>query len=180
MTYKESLTAAMDDLAKDPLVRFLGYGIRVGGKAGGTLKNVRDLQLIECTVTESLMASMAIGLSLRGLKPVVYFERFDFILNALDAIVNHLDKLKSISRSEFIPAVILRVVVGNKEKPLFTGPTHCQDFTEAMKHMISFPVLTLHEAEEIKPAYAAAHRAMSVPDRNFRSSTLLVEYKEKI
>ncbi len=177
MTYKDEMTTAMDKLAADPLVRFIGYGIRYG-KAGGTLKNVRDLQLIETTVTEGLMVSMAIGLSLRGLKPVVFIERADFIWNAADAIVNHLDSMKTISRGEFVPAVLIRAVVGNKTKPLFTGETHTRDNSEALKRMVSFPVFTLTKAEEIKPTYAAAHRAMSVPDYKFRSSTLIYEYKD--
>ncbi len=163
-SYKDELTAAMDALATDPLVRFIGYGIRYG-KAGGTLKNVRDLQLIETTVTESLMVSMAIGLSLRGLKPVVFIERADFIWNAA---------------GEFVPAVLIRVVVGNKEKPLFTGETHSRDNSEAMKRAVSFPVFTVTKPEEIKPTYAAAYRAMSVPDYKFRSSTMIYEMKDLI
>jgi pyruvate/2-oxoglutarate/acetoin dehydrogenase E1 component len=119
----------MESLAADPLVRFVGYGVRIGGRAQGTLKNVPDSQLIEMPVAENLMVGFAIGLALKGLKPVVFIERFDFILNALDAIVNHLDKIETISRGEFKPAMILRIVVGNKSKPLFTGETHTQDFT---------------------------------------------------
>src|ERR1700730_8083640 len=112
MNYKKELTAAMDSLAQDPLVRFVGYGISIG-KAMGTLKNVAPAQLIEMPVAENLMVGFATGLALKGLKPVVFFERFDFILNALDAIVNHLDKIKTISRGEFNPTMILRIVVGN-------------------------------------------------------------------
>src|SRR5438477_13169810 len=131
MTYKEALTAAMDELARDPMIRFIGYGVSIG-KAMGTLKNVPDSQLIEMPVAENLMVGFAIGLALKGLKPVVFIERFDFILNALDAVVNHLDKIGDISRGEFRPTIILRVVVGNRQKPLFTGETHTQDFSVAM------------------------------------------------
>jgi pyruvate dehydrogenase E1 component beta subunit len=106
MTYKESITASMDELAKDPDVCFIGYGIRYG-KAMGTLKNVSESQLIETPVAENLMVGLAIGLSLRGKKPVVFIERADFLLNALDAIVNHLDKIELMSRGQFQPACIL-------------------------------------------------------------------------
>lgn len=127
-SYKDALISAMDYLAADPLVRFIGYGV-TNGKAMGTLKNVSPSQLIEMPVAENLMVSFAIGLSLKGLKPVVFIERFDFILNALDAIVNHLDKIETISHGEFKPTMILRIVVGNQQKPLFTGKTHTQDFS---------------------------------------------------
>ncbi len=177
MTYKGELCSAMTALAADPLVRFIGYGIRIG-KAGGTLKDVAESQLIETPVAENLMVGMAIGLALKGLKPVVFIERFDFILNALDAIVNHLDKLNDISRGEFNPCIILRVVVGNKEKPLFTGPTHCQDFSEAMRHLVNFPIFRLTEPDPIQGHYAAALRSLSKPYEAHRNSTMLVEYKD--
>ncbi len=176
-TYRDELTAAMDMLAANPETRFIGYGIRYG-KAMGTLKNVRERQLVETTVTESLMVSMAIGMSLRGLLPVVFIERFDFILNAADAIVNHLDKLNSISRGEFNPAVIIRVVVGNKEKPLFTGATHTQDFSDAFYDLVKFPVVRLINPWMVREYYDTAYRTATLPDKSLRTSTLLVEFKD--
>jgi pyruvate/2-oxoglutarate/acetoin dehydrogenase E1 component len=172
LSYKEELTAAMESLAADPLVRFVGYGVRIGGRAQGTLKNVADSQLIEMPVAENLMIGFSIGLALKGLKPVVFIERFDFILNALDAIVNHLDKIETISRGEFKPTMILRIVVGNKSKPLFTGETHTQDFTAALNALVSFPLVTLPSAPYINLAYRVAHESLD------RHSTAIIEYKD--
>jgi pyruvate/2-oxoglutarate/acetoin dehydrogenase E1 component len=169
LSYKDELTAAMDELSKDPLVRFIGYGV-TNGKAMGTLNNVPASQLIEMPVAESLMVSFAIGLSLKGLKPVVFIERMDFILNALDAIVNHLDKIAEISHGEFNPTMILRIVVGNRQKPLFTGKTHTQDHSVALRSLVSFPVIGLGDASQIKSEYAAAYYRTT--------STALVEYKD--
>ena len=173
MNYKKELTAAMDSLAQDPLVRFVGYGISIG-KAMGTLKNVAPAQLIEMPVAENLMVGFATGLALKGLKPVVFFERFDFILNALDAIVNHLDKIKTISRGEFNPTMILRIVVGNRNKPLFTGETHTQDFHVPFKQLITFPVVSLPNAEIIQQEYALAHKSLS------DHSTTIIEFKDMV
>lgn len=175
MTYKEALTNAMEQLATDPTTRFVGYGVKIGGRALGTLKNIPDHQLIETPVAENLMASMAIGMSLTGLKPIVFIERMDFILNALDAIVNHLSAARKISRGEFTPTVLFRVVVGNKSKPLYTGPTHVQDFTTALQHMVDFPVERLTSEEMIIPNYTHARQNM---ERGI--STILVEYKDLI
>lgn len=174
MTYKESLTAAMTELARDPACVFLGYGI-THGRAMGTLRDVPASQLIETPVAENLMVGLAIGLSLKGRKPVVFFERFDFVLNAADAIVNHLNAAATISRGEFKPAVILRVVVGNKTKPLFTGETHVQDYTMAFRSMVSFPVMCVRNPEEVAARYklAEANQANGV-------STMLVEYKDNL
>jgi len=170
--YKNELRFAMEELAQDPKVRFIGYGVRIGGKALGTLKNVPDWQLIEMPVAENLMVGFAIGLSLKGFKPVVFIERFDFIWNASDAIVNQLDKIDKISGHEFNPTVILRIVVGNRHKPLFTGETHTQDYTSALRNAVLFPVIKLTTAEQIRRQYKNAYRDLG------KFSTALVEYKD--
>ena len=63
MTYRDELTLAMDNLAADKATRFIGYGVKIGGRALGTLKNVPDAQLIETPVAENLMVGLATGLS---------------------------------------------------------------------------------------------------------------------
>ena len=131
---------------------------------------------VETPVAENLMVGLAIGMSLAGLRPVVYIERMDFILNALDAIVNHLDKIAQMSHGEFNPAIILRVVVGNKHKPLFTGATHTQDFTEAVRSMVGFDVARCTSAANILAQYRYAYSAMEAQ----RGSTMLVENKDLI
>ncbi len=172
LSYKGELTKAMEALAADPLVRFVGYGVKIGGRALETLKNVPDSQLIEIPVAENLMVGFAIGLSIKGLKPVVFLERFDFWWNASDAIVNHLDKINQISRGEFSPTMILRIVVGNRNKPLFTGVTHTQDYSPSLRAAVSFPVLGLHAPVQIGVQYKAAYARLD------RQSTALVEYKD--
>ena len=94
----------------------------------------------------------------------------DFVLNALDAIVNHLDKIERMSHGQFAPAVILRVVVGNKTKGLQTGATHVQDFSAAISGMVGFPVLNFVCADFILPCYRDAIQT--------GRTRMLVEYKD--
>jgi pyruvate/2-oxoglutarate/acetoin dehydrogenase E1 component len=103
-----------------------------------------------------MMTGLAHGLSLAGLHPILYFERADFLYNAMDAIVNHLSCASKISRGEFSPAVIIRVTVGNKNKPLFTGPTHTQNPAQAMRHLVDFPVLEARSEEDLRLHYETA------------------------
>lgn len=174
MNYRAALTAANLTLAADPARVFVGYGL-TRGRAAGTLRDVPADRIIETTVAENMMTGLAIGLALRGRKPVVYFERMDFLLNALDAIVNHLAALPKISGGVFTPAVIFRCVVGNRDKPLFTGPTHTQDFSPALRALCDFPVYQLRQPADIAPAYEAASL---FADR--ATSSFLVEYKDLI
>lgn len=172
--YKAALIEANTRLGNNPKARFIGYGLQKG-RALGTLKNISAEQIIEMPVAENLMMGMAIGLSIKGYLPIVFIERMDFLLNALDAIVNHLDKIDTLSGGEFKPACVIRCVVGNKNKPLYTGATHVQDFSSSLKEMISFPVLQLLEVNDIDEAYGLAAKNIEIG-----VSTILVEYKDLV
>jgi pyruvate/2-oxoglutarate/acetoin dehydrogenase E1 component len=169
---KQAITDANTALAQDPLCRFIGYGLK-HGRAYGTLANIPEDQIIDTPVAENLLMGVAIGYALKGYKPVAFFERMDFLTNAMDAIVNHLDKMHRLSHGEFSPAVIIRTVVGNTKKPLFTGPVHTQDFTAAMRLMVDFPVVTITNEWLVQSLYAQAQR-----DQAKGVSTMIVEYKD--
>ena len=173
MTYRAAITDAMTELARDPLVSFYGYGL-ARGKAMGTLSGVAVDQIVETPVAENLMMGLAIGAALTGRRPLVYFERADFLLCGADAIVNHLDKLGTMSRGEFAPGVIIRVTVGNKTKPLFTGETHTQDLSEAFKAMVAMPVYRLNHESEVADIYAEARA-----EQKLGISCMVFEYKDK-
>lgn len=170
MIYKDALKQSMKKLASDPLIKFVGYNT-LYGRANGTLVDVKDEQCIETPVAENLMVGMAVGLSIKGYKPVVYIERCDFILNALDAIVNHLDKIETLSKKEFSPRVVIRVVIGGKKYPLYTGLTHTQDFTEVLTNLVSFPVIKLESSEDVIRTYDEIS--------DWKSSYIVLEERDK-
>ena len=173
MTYKECIIQATDELAKNPKTIFLGYNVKKG-RANGTFKNVPEEQLFETPVAENLMIGLAIGLSLEGYIPVVYIERFDFILNALDAIVNHLMKIDSMSNGQFEPSIILKVAIGFKNKPPYACATHIQDFTRSMESLLTFPVIKLKQSDtHILKSYKLAEK-----QARYKQSIMLIEEKE--
>ena len=174
ISYKEELLKANNNLSEDSKYIYIGYGLQKG-RALGTLKDISSKQIIEMPVAENLMVGFAVGLSLKGYKPVVFIERMDFLMNSLDAIVNHLDKIQKKSLYEFNPAIIIRCIVGNINKPLYTGVTHTQDHSEALRLMISFPVIQIKNASDVELAYNEAKMNMSNG-----VSTVLVEYKDLI
>jgi pyruvate/2-oxoglutarate/acetoin dehydrogenase E1 component len=131
---------------------FIGYNLKFGSQMYETLKDVPKEKILETPLAENLMMGLGIGMSLRGYKPMVIFERHDFILDALDQIVNHADKLQTLSDKQFSTPVVMRAIVG-AQKPLFPGVQHIQDYTAAIKRMVSFPVIPLEKAGDILPAY---------------------------
>lgn len=164
--YKHAITDSMTELGRDGYI-FVGYNTKIG-LAGETLCGVDESQIIETPVAESLMAGIGLGLALAGKKTVVYFERFDFITNALDIIINHIDKIHIMSAFE--TSIILRVVVGNSHKPLYTGPTHTQNFSDGLRKILNMPVCELLTPESVIDKYAYASTC--------RHPIMLVEFKD--
>lgn len=175
LSYKDHLKLAMEFLAEDPMVCFTGYNlIPSGGSCAGTLKDVSPSQINECPLAECLMSGVAIGMSLAGYRSVLIFERFDFIHHALDALSNHLLRMNELSGGIHKPACIIRVAIGKRTTPLFTEPTHCFDYTNAMREMMpSLKIKRLMWPMGIEIAYKQAYA-----DLLEHKSTLLVEDRD--
>ena len=161
----------MDMLALDSRVVFMGQAVAVPGTAMfGTLKNVAMDRRLELPVEEDMQMGMSTGLALTGAIPVSIFPRWNFLLLAVNQLVNHLDKMVEISGGGFRPKVIMRTSIGS-ERPLHPGHQHVGDYTEAFRLMCkTVEVIRLAEPGEILPAYEKALH------REDGRSTLLVEY----
>ena len=170
MTYYESLTEAMSRLARDPKVLFLGQSVAYPGQAmHQTLAQIPKDRRREFPVAEDFQMGYCIGLALTGVLPVCIFPRFDFLLLAANQLVNHLDKAEEMGWP--MPKIIIRTAVG-AHKPIYAGPQHTQDHTQAFASMLhTVRVRSLLRAEQVVPAYESALRR---PE-----STLLVEYAEE-
>lgn len=161
MTYREAIAQACQEYARDERVRFLGYNVKYGSKMYGTLNDIADGQLIETPVAEGLMVGMAVGMTLRGLLPVVCFERHDFLLLGLDELVNQVDKINELSGNQFKVPIVFRCIVGAK-RPLYPGPQHTQDYSNALAIMLNHTPLELpFDLKDMRAAFAQAGQTES-------------------
>ena len=156
-TSGQLLNAAMLLLAREPNAIFIGQGVEYGGVA--TYQHLVDVpndKRLEWPVAEELQLGASIGLALQGYLPISIFPRMDFLLRAMDQLVNHLDKLPLMSRGDFNPKVIVRTRVGTKI-PLDAGPQHTGRYTEAFRLMLTtVQVVEITKSEQIMPTYKAA------------------------
>jgi pyruvate/2-oxoglutarate/acetoin dehydrogenase E1 component len=172
--YQEALTTAMQYLASNERVVFLGQSVAVPGTAmRTTLDQVAEEKLVELPVDEDFQMGMANGMALAGYVPVSVFPRWNFMLLATNQIVNHMDKLGELSRLSPAPKVIIRTGIGS-EHPLHPGLQHTGDFTEAFRLMCpNTNVVRLDTAEMVVEEYKKAL------DRVDGVSTILVEWGDK-
>ena len=166
--YQRETKRAMKSLSKDERTLFLGQTVGYkGSPMYSSLEDVAKERRIELPVMEEVQMGISTGLSFEGYIPVSIYPRFDFLILATNQFVNHLDKVKELSNGQFDPKVIIRTMVGSK-RPLYPGPQHCQDHTEAYKSMLTnVDVVILEDPLDILPAYERALKSAK--------STLLVE-----
>lgn len=171
LKYYNELCRAMEMLAQDQRTVFMGQAVAVKGTAmTTTLKNIDRSRLLELPVAEEMQMGLSTGMALKGFVPVTIYPRWNFLLLAVNQVVNHLDKIKHMSDDGFQPKVIIRTSIGS-QRPLNPQCQHLGDFTEAFSLMCTnIEVIRLDEPEKIVPAYEKAlHRIDG-------KSTILVEY----
>mgnify|MGYP001231385650 CR=1 FL=1 len=169
MNYKDEVQKGMDLLAAEPNSIFIGQAVEYKGTAlTHQVKDYPKSKLLEMPVAEELQAGFALGLALEGYLPISLYPRMNFIILAMNQIINHLDKWEAMSVGHSKPKVIMKAVVGS-QFPLDPGHQHRANYTEAFRSMATnINVIELLYPEQIFPAYSHALRS--------EKSTLIVEH----
>ena len=171
MKYFDELKKSMNYLAENKKTIFIGQAVEVPGTAmSNTLSDINKKKLMELPVAEAMQMGITTGLALNGDIPVSIFPRWNFLLYAMNQLINHLDKVNVMSNNEFKVKTIIRTGVGS-QRPLHPQFQHIGDFTEEVKKMCdSIEVIKLNEPEEIFQSY---QKALTRKDGK---STILVEF----
>ena len=118
-------TALGEEMERDERVILLGEDIGVYGGAfkatAGLLERFGPQRVIDTPVVEEAIVGAAIGASLRGLKPVVEMQFFDFAARAFDMITNFAAKHRY--RTGLGVPIVVR---GPSGAGVHAGPFHSQ------------------------------------------------------
>ena len=169
MKYFEELKKSMEFLAKNKKTFFIGQAVEVQGSAmRNTLKDIDKKKLLELPVAEEMQMGMTIGMLMSNYIPVSIFPRWNFLLLALNQLVNHLDKLPEMTNNFYTSKAIIRTGVGS-QRPLHPQCQHISDFTKSVNLMTdTITVVKLKEPFQIFREYKKALKR--------KHSTILVEY----
>ena len=83
-------------------------------------------RIIDTPVSESACTGAAIGASLCGMKPIIVHPRMDFMLYAIDSIVNQAAKWSYMTGGNANPGVTIRAIINRGGEQ---GAQHSQLFT---------------------------------------------------
>jgi 2-oxoisovalerate dehydrogenase E1 component beta subunit len=133
ITLVEAITQALAyELRTDKDVVLIGEDI---GKDGGVFRATAGLlaefgaeRVRDTPLAESMIAGLAIGMSIQGLKPVAEFQFMGFIYPALDQIINHASRIRNRTRGRFHCPIVFRAPYGAGIR----APEHHSESTEAM------------------------------------------------
>jgi pyruvate/2-oxoglutarate/acetoin dehydrogenase E1 component len=169
LKYFDELKRAMEYLATDDRTLFIGQAVAVPGTGmSNTLKDISKDKLIELPVAEEMQMGISLGMALNGTIPISIYPRWNFLLCAVNQLINHVDKLSSMSK--YKANVIIRTSIG-AQRPLHPQCQHIGDFTEAFRLMCkTVEIIRLDEPNQIFPAYEKALL------RDDNRSTILVEW----
>jgi pyruvate/2-oxoglutarate/acetoin dehydrogenase E1 component len=128
MLYVESLNKALHELmATDSSVVLIGEDLL--DPYGGAFKVSKGLstnypkQVISTPISEQAIIGAAIGMAMRGMKPVVEIMFGDFITLCVDQIVNHATKYHWMFNEQVNVPIVIRTPMGGGRG---YGPTHSQ------------------------------------------------------
>jgi pyruvate dehydrogenase E1 component beta subunit len=133
MTLVEAVNQALAyEMQVDSTVVVLGEDI---GKNGGVFRATVGLldqfganRVRDTPLAESMIAGVAIGMAIQGLKPVAEFQFMGFSYPALDQIINHASRIRNRTRGRLSCPVVFRTPYGCGIR----SPEHHSESTEAL------------------------------------------------
>ncbi|KTD22355.1 alpha-ketoacid dehydrogenase subunit beta [Legionella londiniensis] len=163
ITLVEAVTQALAyELAHDENVLVFGEDV---GKNGGVFRATEGLQkrfgeerVFDSPLAESMIAGLAIGMSLQGLKPVAEFQFMGFIYPAMNQIISHAARMRNRTRGRLHCPLVFRAPFGGGIR----APEHHSESTEAL--FAHIPGLQVVIPSSPKRAYGLLLAAIRNPD----------------
>ncbi len=117
LTFAEAIREALDQaLARDEHVFIMGQGVDDPlGMFGTTLdlhKKYGQNRVFDTPLSENGLTGIAVGTALVGMRPVYVHNRPDFLLLAMDQIINHASKWSYMFGGRVKVPLVIRAVIG--------------------------------------------------------------------
>jgi len=128
LSYPEAIKEAIEqEMGRDSSVIVLGQGVDDPKGTLGTTKGLVEKfgasRVFDTPLSEDGMTGVAIGASLCGLRPIHVNIRMDFMLLAMNQIVNMAAKMHYMFGGEVFVPIVIRSIIG---KSWGQGPQHSQ------------------------------------------------------
>lgn len=158
LNYAQSIREAHAQLlASDPRVFIAGQGLWSPWYAGGSLDNLDQefgrARVLDSPVSENAVTGMCVGAALAGMRPIVFHPRMDFMLLAVDPIVNQAANWSYIFAGRVPVPIVIRAVINRGGEQ---GAQHSQALHAMFMHVPGLKVVMPSTPADAKGLLAAA------------------------
>jgi pyruvate dehydrogenase E1 component beta subunit len=156
-----------EEMEKDPSVMVLGEDV---GREGGVFRVTDGLQstfgpkrVVDTPLAESGIVGVALGLAVKGFKPVAELQFMGFLPPALDQVISHVSRIRNRSRGRYTCPMVIRMPYGGG----IHAPEHHSESIEAMlAHVPGIKVVipsTPHDAKGLSGPGALSRAQAGLP-----------------
>jgi pyruvate dehydrogenase E1 component beta subunit len=107
--------AVLQEMRRDPRVWVLGEDVARGGLWGqyrDFLAEFGPERVVSTPISESTIMGAGLGAALVGTRPIIEMRIFDFVMCAMDELVNQIAKVRYMFGGQAKPAVVVRMPAG--------------------------------------------------------------------
>jgi pyruvate/2-oxoglutarate/acetoin dehydrogenase E1 component len=160
LTYAEALREATEqEMARDPAVIVMGLGVDdpkpIYGTTAGLVERFGSDRVFNTPLAEEGMTGVAIGAALAGLRPIHVHIRMDFVLLAMNQLVNIAAKSRYMYGGSVSVPLVVRAVIG---RSWGQGAQHSQALHSFFMHVPGLKVLAPSTPYDAKGGLTAAIR----------------------
>ena len=143
LTYAEAIREATEqEMARDPLVIVLGIGVddfkAICGTTKGLVEKFGRDRVFDTPLSEDAMTGVSIGAALAGLRPIHVHIRMDFVLLAMNQIVNIAAKSRYMYGGAVSVPIVVRSIIG---RSWGQGAQHSQSLHSYFMHVPGLKVV---------------------------------------
>ena len=143
ITLVEAVTQALSyEMGQDENVVCLGEDIGTNGgvfrTTDGLLEKYGPERVLDTPLAESMIAGLAVGMSLQGLKPVAEFQFMGFIYPGFDQIISHASRMRNRTRGRLSCPLVYRAPFGGG---IHAPEHHCESTESIFAHIPGLKVV---------------------------------------
>src|SRR5438552_9420917 len=160
LTYAEALLEATEqEMARDSSVILLGIGVDDFKGTWGTTKDLHlkfgSDRVFDTPIAEDGMTGVAIGAALAGLRPIHVHIRMDFLLLAMNQLVNIAAKSRYMYGGQVSVPIVVRSVIG---RSWGQGAQHSQGLHSYFAHVPGLKIVAPSTPYDAKGCLIASIR----------------------
>jgi pyruvate dehydrogenase E1 component beta subunit len=161
ITMREAISQALwEEMERDERVFILGEEVGVWGGTYAVTRGFYDRfgaeRVRDTPIAEGVIVGAANGAAMAGLRPVAELMTINFAFLAMDQIVNHSAKLRSMFGGQFKVPIVIRAVGGGGRQ---LGATHSQTPDVVFAHFPGLKVVAPGTPADAKGLLKAAIRS---------------------